>query len=248
MMLTFQASWVMPSAHVVSQEGILEKSYHDNFLSPWKGYYFGGENVGWYFHDQRHTNGNTVQFYFDTTVSSSYKTKTREAIAMWSEVVNFSEVTTNYSNLNCLVHQYYDPDRVEITTVESSQVDSSGHYTKWILKINTYYSPTNAEIAHEFGHIIGLLDLVNSKNKNKLMYYERDRTAKAPASIEIAGGRVCVGMHSTHTWKYKYYGSVAGNQHREVCTYCGGVHYGTTQPCRYNAQGRCVVCGSINAV
>lgn len=52
--------------------------------------------------------------------------------------------------------------------------------------VNTRYSIEEETLAHEFGHAIGLYDLYEAKNKDKIMYgYRVGRTATRPGQAHF---------------------------------------------------------------
>lgn len=50
----------------------------------------------------------------------------------------------------------------------------------------------NATATHEFGHSIGLVDLTNSSNSNKLMFGKESRTATTPQTADKNGAKEAV--------------------------------------------------------
>ena len=97
-------------------------------------------------------------------------------------------------------------------------------------------------LAHEFGHAIGLKDLSNAQNINKLMYGYSNGTATAPALADIWGAKVITGVHTTHTWGYRLIAGALGNSHQKYCTACNGLNP-YVQRCTYGTDNRCTVCG-----
>ena len=101
--------------------------------------------------------------------------------------------------------------------------DSNGDHVHWDIMLNELYkdSINRTTIAHELGHVIGLADLYEASNINKLMYNAGDRTTSVPTTSDIWGAKIITGQHSTHTWTSDPYTN-------HTCTDCGG--YGTHNP------------------
>lgn len=91
--------------------------------------------------------------------------------------------------------------------------------------MNRAKNVTSTTLAHEFGHAIGLNDLYDDQNVNKLMYGVSSRTVSSPTTSDKWGAKVITGVHTTHTWAYKYHSTTGTGQNRHVgyCTSCNGV-------------------------
>lgn len=68
------------------------------------------------------------------------------------------------------------------------------HTTKWEMNFNTAAMGSRTDAAnrgtatHEFGHTVGLLDLYDSSNKNKILYgYGNTRTVTTPQAADKTG-------------------------------------------------------------
>ena len=233
------------NAHEKKQSDILMSTSH-----PLLGYKcVGGESVGWYIDETEHIdikNLNTLGFYFrsgDPSLTSAMKSAVRSGASSWKGIVNFSEsslgkgeiYTVDWSSTSA-VAQYHalviDPN--------------SGHVLKWEIVINKNTPSSNITqrtLAHEFGHAIGLADLISSKNSGKLMYGTTSGTASAPTACDIWGAKVITGIHSTHSFGYSFYQTDANsaNWHKCYCTACGGIK--STGKCTYGTNNRCKLCG-----
>lgn len=110
--------------------------------------------------------------------------------------------------------------------------------------MNRVYTQSSTILEHELGHVIGLNDLYESRNQNKLMYGYSNTSASSPTSLDIWGAKVITGVHSSHTWGYKYYDTNStGNRHVNYCTQCNGLGLNVTQ-CVYNTNNVCKTCGT----
>ena len=229
-------------AHSASQEGILAKSYHAQY----GGYYIGGEDVGWSIDEGFHTNGTTLTYSFsstDTYLTSAYKSYVTSGASMWSGTVNIINKTDGSGTGQ--IDTFYDSDTYIVAKFYDYYADSNtGHLISWKISMNRAYNQSAVVLAHELGHAIGLNDLYASKNSGKLMYGYTDTTATSPTTSDKWGAKVITGVHSSHTWGYKYYStnSVA-NVHIKYCTTCNGRSL-ITEQCRYNANNVCIKCGT----
>jgi hypothetical protein len=103
------------------------------------------------------------------------------------------------------------------------------------------------------GHIFGMVDLYNDKNKNKLMYGNSNRTVSVPQAADLQGMGVITGYHTLHSFVMTYYNNKSGtmsnglryNQHRTACGFCRGwQHHSDAATCNTSGAGRtCTVCG-----
>lgn len=153
-------------AHSNSQEGILAKSYH----SEYGGYYIGGENVGWSIDENNHTNGTTLTYSFsssDSNLTSTYKSYVTAGASKWSGTVTITNKTDGSGTGT--ISTFSDSNSSTIAEFCDYKSDSSGHLTKWKIRMNRAKTVTAKALAHEFGHAIGLNDLYESKNSGKLM-------------------------------------------------------------------------------
>ncbi len=212
-------------------------------------YYIGNENIGWSLNQNAHTNGNVLSYRFsdDSSVAldSDLRLLFQSATLLWDDVVTCPQLPSGPG----FVQLDYDYDGDYNAYCDIAQVDSSGHFTKWTIAINYYYyrNASDAQItltfAHELGHTIGLNDLYDSQNYNKIMCgYGNVRTATAPTSYDIWGARVITGQHATHRWTQ--------TAAKHICTMCYGL--GSHTPTRgtlftsKGASGHTVYCSVCN--
>lgn len=227
-------------AHPSSQVGILAESYHAEY----EGYYIGGETVGWSIDEDIHTNGTTLTYSFSTSdsyLSSTYKSYVTTGASRWSGTVTITNKTdgTGVGTIST----FYNPNSGTIAQFCQWSTNSSGHLTSWEIQMNRAKSQSSAILAHEFGHAIGLNDLYADKNVDKLMYGYSSGTATSPSTADQWGAKVITGVHTSHTWSFKYHSTNSNgtNNHVRFCTLCGGLT-DTVSPCVY-ANNVCRVCG-----
>ena len=233
----FAFSNVIVSAHSSSQKGILMENYHTEKSK----YYIGGEEVGWWLDEDNHPFTNIITYRFapiDYYMTASDKQKVREGASRWSGTVSIYEVDTDGMGT---VLTYTDANSSVVAQCANYKTDSNGHWGYFELRINKAKTQTEATYAHEFGHAIGLKDLYTSSNRNKLMYGVESRTVSNPTSIDKWGAKVITGQHTSHSWSYRYYDTVAnGNRHVKYCTSCNG--FAAIASCIYNANNVCKFC------
>lgn len=233
------------SAHLYSQENILAKSYNEKK----KKYYIGGEAVGWFIDEDYHTNGTTLTYSFSTDdpyLLDRYKTYTRDGASMWSGTVNIVCKTDGTGTGLISTMPLTDDNTDIVAQCCNYKADSSGHFKSWEIKLNRAHLQSANTLAHEFGHAIGLKDMYADRNRDKLMYGYESRTATGPTTSDKWGAKVITGVHSSHTWGYKYYGisSTGGNKHIKYCTVCNGwASSMTISDCVYNSNNICSLCG-----
>ena len=137
-------------------------------------------------------------------------------------------------------------------TATHLNVNANGHTTNWQITLRATDEEGELiteipakEIAHEFGHIIGLKDLYASENTGKLIYWHENYIANSPTASDIWGAKVITGQHISHTWAYKYHSTTTSgnNRHVNYCTSCNGIGVAVAT-CIYNANNVCRVCGT----
>ena len=236
-------------AHTTSQQGILVKSSNAGSHK-----YYGGEEIGWIINEEGHTNGTELKYRFATNVLNSVKTLVSSGAALWTNT-NQTVTISKDNSANGIV-EVMDLSSGTVAQTVKQSVDSNGHVTQWVISLNTDYlvmdpdDPppshiiTKQDVAHEFGHVIGLRDLYDSSNINKLMYSSIDSTATVPNTWDIRGARLILGRHYSHTWEYVFYqtNSSGNNTHRRRCSYCHGIKYNSVEACTYSG-GVCTKCG-----
>lgn len=229
-------------AHSTSQKGILAKTYNSSCGR----YCIGGEDVGWSVDELHHTNGTGTSYSFSTTdteLTGLHKQIVIEGANKWSGIVTITNKTdgTGVGKIETV----YNANSGILAECTSYKTGTNGHLTGWRIILNRAYSVTSTDVAHEFGHAIGLNDLYQSKNKNKLMYgYSDTRTASRPTSSDVSGAMIITGVHTSHTWGYKFYDITnTGNRHINYCTYCNGIGLNVSK-CIYGSNNKCLQCGT----
>lgn len=229
-------------AHSLSQSGILARYYLNSFS--YSGYYIGGEEIGWGIDERNHSGGTKITYEFDETdplLTDEYKDLVRQGASMWSGVVSIEESSNSAVGIITTVNEPGEDFIAQFTDYSS---DSSGHLEGWAIEINRAKVQSAKVFAHEFGHVIGLVDLYDDSNDNKLMYMAPvQSSATGPTTQDIWGARVITGQHDSHSWNYAYYmTNSTGNTHIGTCTACGG-KAAYFEQCTYNSNNVCTKCG-----
>ena len=201
-----------------------------------------GENIGWGINENMHSNGSILRYALDST-AVPHRSTISSGAALWGGTLGIVEnaplatgVISVYSSMSG-ISGGFNPSY--------AATDSAGHLTYWEIRMNSYYGMSLHTIAHEFGHAIGLVDLGESKNRDKLMYGYDSRTATTATAADRKGAEVILGIHSTHAWGYRYSMtlSIGLKCHQQYCTVCDGFVPGHSV-CIYNAQNICTLCGT----
>ncbi len=163
---------------------------------------------------------------------------------MWSSVATFTEFSQS-SNL-ILEYDFNRRDVVALYTGYVSNASTTGHTAYWTIAFNTHegISYDAVTVAHELGHVIGLTDLYDNQNINKLMYYSNASTATSPTTSDLWGAKVILGIHTSHAFtSYRYWGTQSNsNYHVAYCTDCNG-NSATHSACIYKGGStRCFAC------
>lgn len=231
-------------AHPSPQAGILAKTYMGT--NGYDDYYVGGEVQGWSIRENMHTNGTTINYFFYTGAQAPNATQkeiTRRGAGMWAGTVTINEVPEGTSGAGRVYA--YNGGTYDGYATFCEQTTVNTHLTSWSIKINNNKNATAVTLAHEFGHAIGLNDLYEDYNANKLMYgYEPTCTATGPTDLDKWGARVITGEHTSHTWGYKCHSAApnGGNRHIKYCIQCKGLT-DMISSCTYNSQKICTICG-----
>lgn len=206
----------------------------------------GGEDVGWNVDANCHTNGTALTYSFDSYnqyLTPACKSAVNNGAKMWSGTVTITNKTDGTGAGR--ICTYPGTQGSAIARFDNPRT-VSGHLVSWEIQINTVrVSSINDKImAHEFGHAIGLIDLRETRNRQKLMYGNYDNwTSTGLTDSDKWGARVITGDHSTHSFGYSFYQTDANsaNWHKCYCTACGGIK--STGKCTYGTNNRCKLCG-----
>ncbi len=214
-------------AHPVSQNSTLD-TYNIRAADYLDRYANGGEDIGWGTKTtEGHAGGTTTTYRFNDNITDAHKNMFRTAVSRW-ENSTYASMTESSSAIGLVAYATFTGDPWVVAVADTTDYNSSYHTNSWLILINVEYmsSVTATTLAHEIGHVFGLVDLYEGgasdpynrdddvNNKGKLMYYSESRTATGPTSSEIRGFNFVTGVHSSHTWKYE--------NNRKTCIDCHG--------------------------
>ncbi len=229
---------VSVAAHPASQENVLAEEIIEEYNNQ---YYIGGEMVGWSIDESFHLGNTSCGFRYSSQFPPALIPIVEAGAQKWLPYVTFG-----YSDSGMGVFTFYnnprDPAMAAFTQYAADSM--TGHLTTWTIKINISYTLTEETIAHELGHVIGLNDLYDLGNTNKLMYGVDNRTVTGPSESDLWGVKVITGAHIDHDWGN--YGMVNyDNCHARYCNQCNGAS-ASIQACVFQSFGsitRCTLCG-----
>ncbi len=210
--------------------------------------YVGGEIEGWSIDESLHLGSTSGGYRFDLYFPDNLKLVVDAGAQMWAEIVTFTHTESGIGYFST-----FNNPRDGVVAVFSGNADpsdSSGHLISWNIRVNIAYSITDEVIAHELGYVIGLNDLYDASNANKLMFNNADDcTANAPTESDKWGAKVITGIHEYHNWGE--YGVIKENYyHARYCTQCNGAS-ASVQACSFATVGsisRCTICGRRMAI
>jgi hypothetical protein len=195
--------------------GISSVSAHTNMQSEIISW---GEDIGWNIDEYNHTNGSTVTYDFRNGVLNIYQEATNSGASAW-EVV---DVVQTSSSPTGEIYAFPDEHTDVLASLQQYTADANGHFTEWLIWINSALYVDSGIMAHEFGHAIGLLDLYEIQNEGMLMYNLYPCSASAPTTMDNRGAEVITGQHSNHTFnRYIDTGNTA--THYITCSICHGM-------------------------
>lgn len=135
-------------------------------------------------------------YNFAADLSNDYKLISNVGIGRWTStsIVSIQNSLTS----NNLITSYGGPD-TGIAAITSSWANpTTGHKTRWELSYNRFTMGNNTLeknytiAAHEIGHTIGLADLYNYTNADKLLYGYMTLTASSPTSADKTGAHEAI--------------------------------------------------------
>ncbi len=227
-------------AHTVIQTNILQVEYSPRYQR----YFTGGEQIGWMIDERSHAGTTSIKYRYGSGMTDELKSKISTGASMWSAVTNIQH---SIFSGNVIKVQQGDTDVVASVTIQSVDEDTH-HITRWEMNINQHHlaSVTPDVIAHEFGHVIGLADLYEEYNQDKIMYGINTENFLSPTQQDLWGAKVILGIHSDHMWSYTYVYLANSNYHDRVCLECGGI--GLREACVAVLNGglmECSICGAL---
>ncbi|MBE1556555.1 M43 family zinc metalloprotease [Sporosarcina limicola] len=150
----------------------------------------------WIVNCSNHAGTTSYTYNFEIGLGNEYKGYTYNGLLRWNGT-NEVSIIQNPISQN-IVKSHGGPDTSTVAKTTSWANSTTGHKTRWEISYNRYLmgnrttDQNNSTATHELGHTIGLSDLYNSTNKNKVMYGVGDRTVHTPSSYDIAGAREAV--------------------------------------------------------
>ena len=158
----------------------------------------GGENLGYVIDCNNHTGTSSINYKI-ASMDAAYEGYVKAGAKLWGNT-NVVVFNTSAINTNNVVHTYTDPNTPSNAAFYLYSSDSSGHLIQWAIKLNKHKMDSRSStlnittVAHEFGHAIGLNDLKNTDNKNKLMYGTDGKTVSSPQAADILGAKKILGQ------------------------------------------------------
>ena len=144
-----------------------------------------------------HAGTKAIKYRYDN-VPARYQGFASTGVGRWNKTNAVSISFSPSTLIKNVVQTYYDNNTSTVASVTSYYNSTTRHKTRWTMKYNETLmmfrsdAQNNGTGTHEFGHTIGLADLYNSSNKNKIMYGYSSRTGGSPTSSDITGAREAV--------------------------------------------------------
>ncbi|MBQ0138932.1 MAG: hypothetical protein KBT36_06530, partial [Kurthia sp.] len=156
-----------------------------------------GESYGYWIDCKNHSGNAFIQYNLGP-MSSTYTNYVTGGETKWNNtgVVAINKAPAYSPNF---IHTYSDKNSSANASFYDYTSNSSGHLTKWSIRMNTANMDgrtpelNKTTLAHEFGHVIGLNDLTQSKNSVYLMYGYATRSVTGPTSTDITGANKALG-------------------------------------------------------
>ncbi|MGG0720150.1 hypothetical protein ABE096_21595 [Robertmurraya massiliosenegalensis] len=157
----------------------------------------GSESSGWKVNctsTHGHLGTSSTTYQYSPTLTQQYKNYTSTGASRWNNtgIVNISQSSSSGN----IIYQHSDPNTSTVAYVTSQTFNN--HKSSWFMSYNhskmngRTSAANNGTATHEFGHSIGIADLYNSSNKNKIMYGYEDRTVTVPQTADKTGAREAI--------------------------------------------------------
>ncbi len=209
--------------------------------NPDNGFHVCAEDRSWVINTSYYINSTHVTYSISDDFTQSEKAIINSAEGMWASVMNFENKQDGTGWGQILKISELPPGKMVKATLY--HYPGSTTLSNWNIEVPDYVDIDTAMLAHEFGHVIGLLDLPDIEHINNIMYKAANSPTKTPTQQDLWGAKVVLGIHNIHNWVYEYAGTnTYGNLHRAVCSDCGGIK-ASIDNCSYNSNNICVYCG-----
>ncbi|MCL2083617.1 MAG: hypothetical protein FWH04_10380, partial [Oscillospiraceae bacterium] len=191
----------------------------------------GSLNQGWVFQDAEHTNflhAKSKKYdyrYSSKAIKDKYVSFFSSGIGIWGNLIDMREKD---KSKNVVAEGPLRPSST-LAIAKVSYNKGKQHITRWMITVNTEgrfmsISTTgkNRIMGHEIGHVYGLGDLYDAKNRGKLMVGIYENMGGITAS-DKRGMEVMTGAHKKHAKgndRRNYARKLTSKQHKQLCS-CG---------------------------
>ncbi|TFB14094.1 hypothetical protein E3U55_14345 [Filobacillus milosensis] len=159
----------------------------------------GSETMGWKVYCSNYTDGHagtsSITYKYSTDLEDKYKNYSQTAAGRWN-MTGVVDISYSSSSPN-IIKQYNDPNTSSVASVYTSSTNNN-HKEVWTMYYNEYhmnnyeFTERNGIATHEMGHTIGLVDLENYMNIDKIMFGSDGVQVKYPQFEDIEGAKEAV--------------------------------------------------------
>ena len=158
----------------------------------------GSEMLGWRVDCSNHQAAPSFKWYTPiadspTAVDYRYRMAANAGASKWKDTVTITNSTS--STNSGYIYTFNDSNTSILGVFHDYSSNGQGHLISWKIKFNktaldTFTVAQVAVIAaHEFGHAIGMYDLYQIGNNDKLMYAYWPYTTVSPTAKDILGAK-----------------------------------------------------------